>query len=502
MDQEPIVNLDCHCNNYKWGKKGRKSEVANLYAAGHSNFSIDENQTYSELWMGTHPHGPAMVRKSSTLLSKMIKEESFTRTESNNNLSKDVRTQHHLPYIMKVMSIDQTLSLQVHPTKEQAAILHQRDPKNYPDRNHKPELAYAFTRFELLCGFRPVDELLKNLEAFASLRELFGNYYCQNLICLLRQSPDPDDFETKRALKKCFSHMMEVPAERVTELIDELLKQLDNGICGSLSEDTIGVIRKINRECEEENRIRDVGVFSPLFLNHMILEPGECCYYAAEELHAYISGECVECVGCSNNTIRAAMTPKYIDRPALIEVLNYRMTSQEHYLVPAVTLPNYPAVDEYSPDCKDFQLHRVRVEQGQTNVQIPALECGSIMVILGGSGVIEEVPSASNELHESNNDEKINRHVKRGDIFYIRPGTRLRFASCTADLEGFRTFSYEDGPDHESRLNDGLCNRSTISDSIKQHNMSSQIAEISIKGKDRLDGGVVFSVDTEMDGCL
>lgn len=69
----------------------------------------------------------------------------------------------------------------------------------------------------------------------------------------------------------------------------------------------------------------DVGVFSPLYLNHMILEPGECCYYAAQELHAYISGECVECVGCSNNTIRAAMTPKYIDRTALIHV-GHRLT--------------------------------------------------------------------------------------------------------------------------------------------------------------------------------
>lgn len=221
----------------------------------------------------------------------------------------------------------------------------------------------------------------------------------------------------------------------------------------------------------------DVGVFSPLILNHMILKPGECCYYAAEELHAYLSGgemhrflkifrvhrqkrclflilyealsglvpnnpwdgdvpisarsvlffgsvlsaatepsrcdccrslglpagpllvrkerehvckvyqrrfglECVECVGCSNNTIRAAMTPKFIDREALCEVglvpraapaaiwrsrsrwfqvLNYRMTPPEDYLVPATPLVDYPGVEEYAPDCKDFQLHRIRV---------------------------------------------------------------------------------------------------------------------------------------------
>ncbi|KIH62713.1 hypothetical protein ANCDUO_07002 [Ancylostoma duodenale] len=141
----------------------------------------------------------------------------------------------------------------------------------------------------------------------------------------------------------------------------------------------------------------DVGIFSPLILNHMILKPGECCYYAAEELHAYLSGECVECVGCSNNTIRAAMTPKFIDREALCEVLNYRMTSPEYYLVPAIPLADYPGVEEYSPNCKDFQLHRIRVAPSAQKAFLPVLDCTSIMVIVEGSAVLEEVdgPSSS-----------------------------------------------------------------------------------------------------------
>jgi mannose-6-phosphate isomerase len=74
-----------------------------------------------------------------------------------------------------------------------------------------------------------------------------------------------------------------------------------------------------------------VGCFAPLYLNHMVLEPGECCFYGTGELHAYLSGECVECVGCSNNTIRAGLTPKFIDRQALISVLNYRMAPPSYY---------------------------------------------------------------------------------------------------------------------------------------------------------------------------
>ncbi|CAK5038833.1 unnamed protein product [Meloidogyne enterolobii] len=65
---------------------------------------------------------------------------------------------------MKIMSIRHTLSLQVHPTKEQAILLNKQNPINYPDQNHKPELAYALTRFELLCGFRPAGEILENMK--------------------------------------------------------------------------------------------------------------------------------------------------------------------------------------------------------------------------------------------------------------------------------------------------------------------------------------------------
>ena len=104
-----------------------------------------------------------------------------------------------------------------------------------------------------------------------------------------------------------------------TSLADATDESTAPGSTGCLRPDTVAVM------WDTYGRFpTDVGCFSPLLLNHMVLEPGECCYYAAQELHAYLSGECVECVGCSNNTIRAGLTPKFIDREALVEVLNYR----------------------------------------------------------------------------------------------------------------------------------------------------------------------------------
>ncbi|VDO83190.1 unnamed protein product [Heligmosomoides polygyrus] len=390
-----MQRLECQVKKYNWGKRGNDSEVARLFAAGHKKFEVDEDETYAELWMGTHPDGPAVLSNSATRLSSFIAKSHSAGYLSNNNWKEDI----HLPFIMKVMSIARSLSLQVHPNKEQAIRLHERDPVHYPDRHHKPELAYALTQFELLCGFRPANEILSNIEGFQcdyiqSIRVRNRNYGDG---CLRFQN-----FLHNEVIKKSVVFV---------------------SVRGCLSESTVKVIQKMSVDFPG-----DVGVFSPLILNHMILKPGECCYYAAEELHAYLSGECVECVGCSNNTIRAAMTPKFIDREALCEVLNYRMTPPEDYLVPATPLVDYPGVEEYAPDCKDFQLHRIRVSF------IPVLDCASIMVIVEGSAVLEEVdgPSGSGV------------RVKRVVLCF-------RFTRCNEQIEAFRTFSYEIGPDHENR---------------------------------------------------
>ncbi|KAF8386050.1 hypothetical protein PRIPAC_75192 [Pristionchus pacificus] len=470
-----MERLDCHCNNYQWGKTGAESEVARLFAAGHPDFVI-EKKPYSELWMGTHPDGPARVRSIGRKLSTHIATSESSRKLSNNNRRDNV----HLPFIMKVMSIDRTLSIQAHPTKEQAVRLHARDPVNYPDEHHKPELAYALTQFELLCGFRPAKEMLENLEgfvcvsyfpdfipdpifrtgakhgstkgctlcvyispqAFPPLRRLFGTGNCDKLRNLVCAGFEQTHLKCRIALAEMFKRMMDVDAEDLREMLFELFELLGNGVRGALRDDTVAVIMKMARDFPG-----DVGIFAPLYLNHMVLAPGECCYYAAEELHAYLSGECVECVGCSNNTIRAACTPKYIDREALIDCLNYRMTPPEEYLVPAVALPApHSHVEEYAPDCKDFQLHRIQIAASPSMDEpkpLPVLECASITVFVAGSGVIAEVDE---------NDQEVKRQaVTRGDIIYIPPGRSVQVVSCSVALEAYRTFSYEDGPDHDSR---------------------------------------------------
>jgi mannose-6-phosphate isomerase len=51
------------------------------------------------------------------------------------------------------------LPLRIHPDKDLAARLHQKDPENYNDENHKPEIAAALITFELFISFKPLSKI-------------------------------------------------------------------------------------------------------------------------------------------------------------------------------------------------------------------------------------------------------------------------------------------------------------------------------------------------------
>lgn len=121
----------------------------------------------------------------------------------------------------------------------------------------------------------------------------------------------------------------------------------------------------------------DVGVFAPLLLNHIKLQPGESVFLGPNEPHAYLDGgllgysryldgedkiivpisECVECMACSDNTIRAGLTPKFKDVPTLVSTLTYN-TAGPTYLCPVEVAPG---IFEYKPPVPEFTVQRITV---------------------------------------------------------------------------------------------------------------------------------------------
>lgn len=107
-----VFELKCSIQNYLWGKKGFGNEVSRLSLAGkHINF-IDEKEYYAELWMGAYKKNPSLVRSSGEKLSDWIKENENVLGEKS-----ILKFGNELPFLMKVLSINSALSIQVHPAK-------------------------------------------------------------------------------------------------------------------------------------------------------------------------------------------------------------------------------------------------------------------------------------------------------------------------------------------------------------------------------------------------
>lgn len=58
---------------YAWGKPGDQSVVASLKAAGDTNYKVDADEPYAEMWIGTHPSGPSNLLTNSGNVGPLLK---------------------------------------------------------------------------------------------------------------------------------------------------------------------------------------------------------------------------------------------------------------------------------------------------------------------------------------------------------------------------------------------------------------------------------------------
>ncbi|XP_030629896.1 mannose-6-phosphate isomerase isoform X2 [Chanos chanos] len=128
----------------------------------------------------------------------------------------------------------------------------------------------------------------------------------------------------------------------------------------------------------------DIGCFSIYFLNRIILRPGEAMFLSANEPHAYLSGDCVECMACSDNTVRAGLTPKYIDVNTLCEMLNYKPAPASSKIFPCVQDSSDPCVYLYDPPIPDFTVMRIQVPSSVKQYTVSPLDCASILLVVHG----------------------------------------------------------------------------------------------------------------------
>ena len=292
--------------NYAWG-----SLTAIPDLLGEQKPSLEPK---AELWMGAHPKAPSLVNCAGQWqpLTELIAKHPQEILGANVALAFDGK----LPYLFKVLAAAKPLSIQVHPSLKQAregfkkevarGIALDAPNRNYKDDNHKPECICALSPFWALSGFRDISEILVLMEK----------------ICPVGLARELDSFKKQPdsiGLKEFFTGLMNLDAPRKKQAVAEAVRNAKQ------YSDQDSAFYWMTRLSDEYPN--DIGIFAPLLLNLVGLNPGEALFLPAGELHAYLEGVGLELMANSDNVLRGGLTPKHVDVPELLKVLNFETRS-------------------------------------------------------------------------------------------------------------------------------------------------------------------------------
>lgn len=269
-------------------------------------------QPQAELWFGAHPAAPSTVNGQG--LDEAIAADPAAA------LGKRVTEAYgdQLPFLVKLLAAAAPLSIQAHPSLEQAqegfarenaeGIALNSPNRNYKDPNHKPELIVALTEFRALAGFRPVPD---TAAFFAEL----GSAELDRYATLLPTDGEGD-------LRALFTTLISLPHQPRVELIESVQRAAAELTQKHTAPEWMVEAAEVYLELSQAYP-GDVGVLAALLLNVLILEPGEAAFLRAGQLHAYLSGLGVEVMANSDNVLRGGLTTKHVDVPELVKVLDF-----------------------------------------------------------------------------------------------------------------------------------------------------------------------------------
>lgn len=345
--------------NYAWGSK---TALTDLYGIANPN-----NLPMAELWMGAHPKSSSKIEDASGQVRSLRDVIEIDKAA----LLGDKVAQRfgELPFLFKVLCADQPLSIQVHPNKQASEIGFAKEnaagipldaaERNYKDPNHKPELVFALTPFLAMNAFREFSEIISLLQPVAG---------AHNAIAHFLENPNAD------ALSQLFASLLNMQGEEKSHALAVLKAALD-----SQQGEPWETIRLISEFYPD-----DSGLFSPLLLNVVKLNPGEAMFLFAETPHAYLQGVALEVMANSDNVLRAGLTPKYIDIPEL--VANVKFVAK-----PAAELLTQPVKNgaelDFPIPVDDFAFSLHDLSSAETSV---AQESAAILFCVEGEATLHK----------------------------------------------------------------------------------------------------------------
>ncbi|MFI8566936.1 mannose-6-phosphate isomerase, class I [Rhodococcus sp. NPDC078407] len=335
--------------SYAWGSR---TALARLQGR-----PIPSDHPEAEIWLGAHPADSAhVVHDGGTVpLLTLIDEDPAAQLGGSAQ-----QYESRLPYLMKLLAAEEPLSLQAHPSSAQAREGFARENaagvpidspvRNYRDPNHKPELIVALGEFEALAGFRNPAETVELLDALAV--SALGGYRT-----LLAEQPDAS------GLRTVFTSWITLPGQALDDILPAVAQGCIDYLSGPARTDGGRFAAEAKTLLElGESYPGDAGVLAALLLNRVTLAPGQGLYLDAGNLHAYLRGTGVEIMANSDNVLRGGLTPKHVDVPELLRVLDFEPADLRPITPGDRDRPTY----RYSTPAPEFALSRTAVAAGET----------------------------------------------------------------------------------------------------------------------------------------
>lgn len=317
--------------DYSWGSSHLIADLQGREPSGAPE---------AEVWFGDHPGSPALLPSLGMTLDAW-----FDAQDSGADHAR------RLPYLLKLLAAGSPLSIQVHPSKQQAVEGFAREEaagiprdaahRTYKDDNHKPEVIVAVSeRFEALAGLRPL----------AATRGILAALPQNDGVTALGRALEGSDEAS--ALRDALGWLL---SGRAQDVVDGVIAAVREAAQAAPSDHFAALTRVADAYPS------DPGVVVALLMNHVVLARGEAIFVPAGVLHAYLSGLGVEIMAASDNVLRGGLTPKHIDVDELLRILD--TTPGEAPRLPAIV--GEPGVDVFAPGIADFELLRVTVDEGE-----------------------------------------------------------------------------------------------------------------------------------------
>lgn len=385
--------LDNTLRPYAWGSESAIAELLGRKPSGGPE---------AELWVGAHPDSPSHAvftdgsRRSLLDLISQDPQGLLGETVAE-------RFDNRLPFLMKVLAAGSALSLQVHPSLEQAAAGYVAEeaagvPQDAPHRNYrdaysKPEVIFALTDFDALCGFRPPREAAEVFTRLIGLLEESRGWAPAILQSVVADLAVPDE---ATALREAFTRLLGGGAETRAAV---------EAVAGILEEDTASGFEEPLRTAAATVSLLnghhegDPGVLVALLLNRVTLSPGQALYLPAGNVHAYLEGLGIEVMASSDNVLRGGLTSKHIDPAELLKAVEFAPLA-----LPLLEPESTPLGQElYCPPFNEFQLQRLELPvsfgDAAVSADIPVAQNGPAVFLVVEGTVVLDSPKGDLVLH-------------------------------------------------------------------------------------------------------